>query len=92
MIECKTILDVRTDYEFEGGHIEGSVNIPLDEIPQRLEEIKALPSPIAICCLSGNRSATATQFLELQGFDCFNAGGWMSVKFSLENGTLCLVK
>ncbi len=92
MTECKTILDVRTDYEFEGGHIEGSINIPLDEIPQRLGEIKELPSPVAICCLSGGRSSAAVQFLQAQGLDCFNAGGWISAKFALENGELCLVK
>ncbi len=63
MKECKTVLDVRTAYEFEAGHIESSVNIPIEEIPQRLDEIKQLAQPIAICCLSGGRSSAATQFL-----------------------------
>ncbi len=92
MKECKTVLDVRTDYEFEGGHIEGAVNIPLDEIPKRLNEIKAMASPIAVCCLSGGRSSAATQFLVTNGVDCFNAGAWMSAKFAIDNGELCLVK
>ncbi len=92
MTECRTILDVRTDYEFAEGHIEGAVNIPLDEIPMKLEELRQFPSPIAICCLSGGRSLAATQFLQAQGLDCFNAGAWISAKFALENGELCLLK
>lgn len=36
----KTIIDVRTPMEFMGGHVTGSINIPLNEIPQRVEEIK----------------------------------------------------
>ena len=35
-----TIVDVRTTEEFKGGNVFGSINIPLQEIPQRLEELK----------------------------------------------------
>lgn len=75
----KTIVDVRTAAEFMGGHVPGSINIPLQEVQARLEEIKALPQPILLCCLSGGRSGQATQFLKQQGVDCSNGGGWMEV-------------
>jgi len=51
-----TIVDVRTREEFMGGHVATSINIPLNEIPERLEEIKALATPLILCCASGGRS------------------------------------
>ncbi|MBM3430923.1 MAG: rhodanese-like domain-containing protein, partial [Bacteroidetes bacterium] len=50
-----TIVDVRTVEEFRGGHVAGSINIPLQEVVARVEEIKALPQPIIFCCASGNK-------------------------------------
>ena len=52
----KTIVDVRTPEEFSGGNVNGSINIPLQEIQKRLDEIKALRQPIILCCASGNRN------------------------------------
>lgn len=91
MKEYKTIIDVRTKSEFYGGHVENSINIPLNEVQARLDEIKAMPQPIMLCCLSGGRSGQATQFLQQFDVDCFNGGGWRSVEFAIENGELCLV-
>jgi len=54
-----TIVDVRTPGEFMGGHVVGSVNIPLNEIMERLEEIKSMKQPIILCCASGGRSGQA---------------------------------
>lgn len=76
----KTIVDVRTHGEFIGGHVAGSINIPLQEIPQRLDEIKKLQQPITLCCASGNRSGQATNFLKSFGIKCENGGSWMTVK------------
>ena len=56
MQDKPTIIDVRSYGEFMGGHVAGSINIPLQEITQRLDEIKALPKPVILCCASGNRS------------------------------------
>lgn len=75
----KTILDVRTPGEFMGGHVAGSINIPLNEIPDRLDEIKQLQQPIILCCASGNRSGQATAFLKNHGIDCSNGGSWLDV-------------
>lgn len=75
----QTIVDVRTPGEFMGGHVAGSINIPLQEIQARLEELKALPQPIVLCCASGNRSGQATSFLKSQGINCTNGGSWLDV-------------
>lgn len=75
----KTIIDVRTPAEFMGGHVAGSINIPLNEIDERIEEIRALPQPIVLCCASGGRSGSATAFLSREGIDCYNGGSWLDV-------------
>ena len=80
----QTILDVRTPAEFMGGHVAGSINIPLQEIEAKLEEIRSLPQPLLLCCASGMRSAHATLFLKKAGIDCENGGGWMDVNFKLQ--------
>ncbi len=78
-----TIVDVRTPGEFMGGHVAGSINIPLQEVMQRIDEIKALPQPIILCCASGNRSGQATDYLQSLGIDCENGGSWISVQASV---------
>ncbi len=74
------IVDVRSRGEFMGGHVAGSINIPLQEIPERMDELKQMKS-IVLCCASGNRSAQATSFLKAQGLQCENGGSWMDVNF-----------
>ena len=76
----RTIVDVRTPAEFNGGHVDGSINIPLSEIPNRLSEIKKLAQPIILCCASGGRSGQATTFLMGKGIQCENAGSWVDVE------------
>jgi phage shock protein E len=74
-----TIVDVRTPAEFSGGHVAGSINIPLQEVKHRLDEIKSMQQPIILCCASGNRSGQATAFLKSHNVDCENGGCWMDV-------------
>lgn len=61
------ILDVRQPAEFDAGHIEGSILIPLDQLPRRFQELSK-DVDIVVACRSGQRSARAIDFLELQGF------------------------
>ena len=75
-----SIIDVRTASEFGGGHVAGSINIPLQEIPNRLSEFKAMKN-IVLCCASGNRSGQAAQFLRQNGIPCENGGSWMDVNY-----------
>ena len=79
-----TIVDVRTTAEFMDGHVEVSINIPLQELPDRVEEVKALPQPVLFCCASGNRSGQATMFMKSLGVDCSNAGSWLGVNSKLQ--------
>jgi phage shock protein E len=83
MIKDKTatIVDVRTVAEFMGGHVAGSINIPLQEIPERMDELKNLKAPLILCCASGNRSGQAQRFLSQSGIECYNGGSWMDVNF-----------
>jgi len=79
-----TIVDVRTPAEFQGGHVAGSINIPLNEVPHRVEEFRQMPRPLILCCASGNRSGQATYFLEQHGLeDVYNGGGWLQVNNAL---------
>lgn len=76
-----TILDVRTREEFQGGNPAGSVNIPVNELIQRIEEVKSLKSPLVLCCASGGRSAMAAHLLKQQGVACHDAGSWLTVNY-----------
>lgn len=76
-----TIVDVRTPEEFIGGHVEGSINIPLSEVTARLEELKTM-QPLVLCCASGGRSGQATIYLAEQGLEVINGGGWSVVAAS----------
>ncbi len=77
------ILDVRTQKEWDNGHIENSVHIPLNELKNRIDEVKPLNKPIIACCQSGVRSAKATKFLNLNNIEATNGGGWASLKKQL---------
>jgi len=76
-----TIVDVRTTEEFRGGNVNGSINIPLQEIERRMEELKTLKQPLVLCCASGGRSGQATQYLMQQGIECCNGGSWLDVNY-----------
>jgi rhodanese-related sulfurtransferase len=76
-----TIVDVRSPGEFMGGNVTGSINIPLQEITQRMDELKNLNQPLILCCASGNRSGQAHGYLAQQGLECYNGGSWLDVNF-----------
>ena len=59
-IKEATIIDVRTPGEFMMGNVEGSINIPLDEVSSRVEEFKNIEGNLVLCCASGGRSGQAT--------------------------------
>ena len=73
-----TIIDVRSPMEYSNGHVEGSTNIPLDQLK---DEISLLPSdrPIVFCCASGARSGVATKLANSNGFNAVNGGPWTNV-------------
>ena len=74
------IVDVRTPGEYAGGHIKGSVNIPLDSLRSQLAKLKK-DKPVITCCASGMRSSSAKSMLQSNGFkEVYNGGSWSSLK------------
>lgn len=74
------IIDVRTKNEYQGGHIKGSINIPLQALQSNLNKLKK-DKPVITCCASGMRSASAKSILKSNGFkEVHNGGGWMSLE------------
>ena len=70
------LLDTRTAREYSSGHIEGFVNIPVDDLRERLDEIEP-GKPVYVMCQSGLRSYIATRILEGYGYEAYNfAGGF----------------
>lgn len=69
-----TLLDARTAGEYGNGHVEGFVNIPVDELRDNLDRLD--PSkPVYVMCQSGLRSYLACRLLTQRGFDCWNFSG-----------------
>ncbi len=63
------LLDVREPSEFAAGHIEGAVNVPVKELPRRVNELpKDRGLKMVAYCASGIRSAYATMFLRVYGY------------------------
>ncbi|MBP2667763.1 MAG: sulfurtransferase [Firmicutes bacterium] len=72
------IIDVRTPGEYRDGHIPGVVNIPLDELEKRMNEVPK-DKKVVLICRTGNRSAQGTQLLRSKGLqNVFNSTGGMS--------------
>lgn len=70
------LLDVRNPGEYADGHIPGSINLPLMQLPKADELIDSLDTPIFTYCLSGGRSRKAEAFLLEQGYtNVRNIGG-----------------
>ncbi|MBA6154095.1 rhodanese-like domain-containing protein [Gelidibacter maritimus] len=74
------ILDVRTQREWDNGHIKHAKHIPLDELKDRVGELKKLNKPVITCCASGARSAKAAEYLNLNNIIATNGGGWLSLR------------
>ncbi|WP_018342388.1 rhodanese-like domain-containing protein [Cytophaga aurantiaca] len=79
-----TIIDVRTKGEYQGGHIKGSLNIPLDTLKSNLSKLKK-ENPIITCCASGMRSSSARSILKANGFvEVYNGGGWSGLQSKIK--------
>jgi rhodanese-related sulfurtransferase len=73
------LADVRTPGEFASGHVKGSVNIPLDSVPDQLAKFKNKKN-IIVFCRSGARSGQAKLILTQNGFtNVINGGTWDQV-------------
>ena len=73
------IIDVRSPQEYQSGHLQKSINIPLDQIQKRIAEIKKMNKPVITVCKSGARSAMAKTWLANASITVYNGGGWNSL-------------
>lgn len=79
------IIDVRTNGEFQSGHLRSSINIPVDNLQQNFKKLSK-DKPIITCCASGARSASAMRLLKSNGFEqVYNGGSWLSLKKYFSN-------
>ena len=69
-----TLLDTRTPFEYKNGHAEGFINIPVDDLRERLSEIPK-DKPLYVMCQSGLRSYITCRILSQNGYDCYNFSG-----------------
>lgn len=69
-----TLLDVRTPMEYRRGYVDGFINIPLDDLRERLAELDR-KKPVYVMCQSGLRSYLACRILMQNEFDCYNFSG-----------------
>ncbi|MBI4787591.1 MAG: rhodanese-like domain-containing protein [Chloroflexi bacterium] len=75
------LLDVREHFEHEAGHIAGARNVPIHDLPRRLDALRLDPRrPVVAICLSGHRSIPAYRLLKRKGFREVRslAGGMMA--------------
>jgi len=75
------VVDVRSAAEFSQGHLTGSINIPMGEVQDRINEMKAWETPIIFICASGIRSGKVASSMKSKGLNqVHNGGGWQSLK------------
>lgn len=70
------VIDVRNPDQFADGHAEGSINIPLPELENRLEEVRKLGRPVICVCGGGTRNGKANTLLHEHGIDSTAGGSW----------------
>ena len=80
------LIDVRTPEEYAGGHVPGSVNLPLNTLEDGVcDAVTDTETPVFLYCRSGNRSTQATALLREMGYEkAVSIGGVMHYKGMLE--------
>jgi rhodanese-related sulfurtransferase len=78
------LLDTRTEGEYNNGHIEGFINIPLDDLRGRLNELDKAKK-VYVTCHVGLRGYIACRILKQNGFDCYNLSGGYKLYSSIFN-------
>ena len=85
-----TLLDTRTVKEYARGHVDGFVNIPVDELRERLGELDK-SKPVYVICQSGLRSYIACRILAGNGYNCYNFSGGFRFYDAVTNDR-CLIQ
>src|SRR4051794_31017412 len=71
------LIDIRTDVEYEAGHIPGSRHIPLADVPRQSEDFDR-EKPVILYCRAGNRSGPAADAFAASGFDAYSIEGGLA--------------
>lgn len=80
-----TIIDVRTLEEFSAQHVPGAINIPVDQLSTRIDEVRNMPKPIVAYCRSGNRSGLAVSIMKQNGIaDALNGGSIVDILLAIK--------
>ncbi|MCC9307996.1 rhodanese-like domain-containing protein [Kitasatospora sp. RB6PN24] len=69
------LIDVREQDEWDAGHAEGALHLPMSQFTARLDELP--DGPLYVVCRVGGRSAQVVQYLVAQGREAFNVDGGM---------------
>lgn len=84
-----TILDVRSPAEFNSGHINNALNVPVDQLAQRLSQQQCQidkTDRVIVYCAAGGRAGLAQSLMERAGYkDVINAGGYQQLKQQISN-------
>jgi phage shock protein E len=85
--EGAVIIDLRTAYEYDQGHIPRSLNIPADRIRANTDRIRDLRKPVILCCTTGNHCWEAAEYLRSAGLThVYNGGNWQSLLRKVQKG------
>jgi phage shock protein E len=81
------IIDVRSEREYLSGHLPGTVNMPLDRIPDEIKSVAPdQTTPVLLYCLSGTRSDMARKLLRQMGYSqAYNLGSFTRARRILKN-------
>jgi rhodanese-related sulfurtransferase len=78
--EGAVIIDLRTAYEYDQGHIPQSLNIPVDRIKANIGRIKGLQKPVILCCSTGSHCWEVANILRAAGVpQVISGGSWQSL-------------
>jgi phage shock protein E len=78
------VIDVRTVGEFQTGHLQGALNIPVAELDRADLSFLAKNQPVVVYCRSGNRSGSAEQILLSKGYSKVHNGGGLNELMSVK--------
>lgn len=85
--EGAVIIDLRTAYEYDQGHIPHSLNIPADRIKANIGRIRDLRKPVILCCSGGSHCWEAAAYLREAGIPrVINGGDWQSLLRKVQRG------
>ena len=74
------VLDVRSQGEYQSGHVKDSMHVPLPQLSKKINAIKKRKKTVVTVCASGMRSGKAAKILRSHGVEAHNGGPWQSVE------------